>query len=195
MSQVIYQQLNVPVPGPRGATGATGPQGPAGSPGGATGPQGPEGPMGAQGPTGATGPVGPMGAPGVTRIQYLNNPVPYFGGGPQGATGPQGPEGPMGAQGPAGFGAYAHARVGSGGLFQANRGFASCGLVTTGRYRYEFEQPMADLNYTVLADIQLSKSVGQEAKVLSYDLNGFDVYVGKSNTKPQNTPHSVIVIR
>ena len=125
---------------------------------GATGPQGPQGLMGISGPqglTGATGAQGPKGEDGIdgiaryeftalegasTTIIQTNVPV-------AGATGPQGPEGPMG---PMGFGAYAHARVGSGGAFQANRGFASCGLVTTGNYRYEFAQPMADENYTVL---------------------------------------------
>ena len=142
------------------------------------------------GPTGATGPQGPMGPAGfpggATGLQ-----------GPVGATGLQGPAGPMGApgeQGPAGFGVYAQARVNANGNFLNRRGIASCGIVTTGTYRYEFEQPMPDTNYSVMADINTNQC-GIEAKVVSFDTNGFEVYVGKSNTKPFAKAHSVIVVR
>ena len=213
--QAVAQAGEAGPQGPQGPMGPQGPQGIQGPPNGATGATGAQGlpgfdgADGAQGPlgaTGATGIQGPMGAPGITRIQYINNPVPYFGGGPQGATGPQGPEGPAGPpngatgatgvegpQGAPGFGAYAHARVDEDGNFIANRGFASCGLVTTGTYRYEFAQPLADDNYSVLADVN-NRQIGREAKVLEHDANGFKVFIGKSNTKPFNSPHTVIVI-
>ena len=187
--------------GPQGPIGATGAQGMPGFPGGATGatgvagPQGPEGPIGPAGsPGGATGATGAQGAPGFPGIPGApgqpGQPIYQF---IPSSVGPMGPQGPEGPAGPAGFGAYAHARVDANGNFLANRGFASCGLVTTGNYRYEFAQPMADENYTVLADVNI-RQIGQEAKVLSHDVNGFDVYIGKSNTKPFNTAHSVIVI-
>lgn len=165
---------------------------------GATGPQGPQGLMGIAGPqglTGATGAQGPQGEKGLTRYEFtalegasttiLQTNVPV-----QGATGVAGPEGP---QGPAGFGAYAQARVDADGNFIANRGFASCGLVTTGTYRYEFAQPLADANYSVLADVNNIYS-GQEAKVINHTPNGFDVSVGKGATKPLDREHTVIVI-
>ena len=174
-SGAVVTGLDIGSVGATGPQGPEGPMGPAGFPGGATGS------TGIQGPAGATGLQGPTGAPGT----------------PGGATGPQGPAGPMGApgeQGPAGFGAYAQARVSANGAFLANRGIASCGIVTTGTYRYEFEQPMPDTNYSVMADINTIQS-GIEAKVVDFDTNGFEVYVGKSNTKPVNKAHSVIVVR
>ena len=168
-----------PIPGPPGYPGTPGAPGYPG-PVGATGPVGPAG-----GATGATGPEGPQGSPG-------------FPGGATGATGLQGPigigsMGPAGPQGPAGPGAYAHARVDENGNFLANRGFASCGIITAGTYRYEFAQPLADDNYSVLADVN-NRQIGREAKVLEHDANGFKLFIGKSNTKPFNSPHTVIVV-
>ena len=76
--------------------------------------------------------------------------------------------GATGATGAPGMGAYAHARVDENGNFIANRGLASCGLVTTGTYRYEFAQPMADENYSVLADSHLRKfAVSRDANDVS----------------------------
>ena len=125
-------------------------------------------------------------------------PVDFYGpvsGLPTGATGPQGPAGPMGAPGASYNGPQMlGARCDRNGNLQHNVGFSSVGIITTAKFRYTFDTPMADDNYSVVASINTSNS-NIHANVVDITADGFTVYTGRSSAKPFQMAHSVIVMR
>lgn len=208
---------------PAAEQGATGPQGPQGLMG-ISGPQGLTGATGAQGPKGedgidgiaryeftalegasttiiqtnvpTEGPQGPIGATGAMGLQGAP--------GSQGAQGPEGPMGPMGPQGPAGPQGlpgesyegpkqFAYACLADGTELY-NRGFQQVGVSSiTGRYEYQFAEPLENAQYAVVATLRNGQT-NNHANVTEINKFGFVLRIGKSASKPNNAPHSVIVM-
>lgn len=75
-----------------------------------------------------------------------------------------------------------------------NRGFAPVGVSSAiGRYEYQFAEPLANAEYAVVATLRNGQT-NNHANVVEINRTGFVVQIGKSATKPNNAPHSVIVM-